>query len=69
MKESIIIKTKSLKEAREEFEARYIRTFLRLYNGHVSKIARKLKVPRQNMYIKFRKYGINPKYYRKRLRS
>ncbi|MDQ2971221.1 MAG: sigma 54-interacting transcriptional regulator, partial [Acidobacteriota bacterium] len=48
----------SLKDAREEFERRYILAALRRHRGNVSRAAEALDVERSNLYRKLRSYGI-----------
>ncbi len=50
-----------LREAREEFERRYLRHQLRLNNGNVSKVAQIAGLERTHLYRKLRALGIDPK--------
>ncbi len=50
-----------LREAREEFERRYLRHQLRLNNGNVSKVAQIAGLERTHLYRKLRSLGIDPK--------
>ena len=47
-----------LKEAREEFERRYILAALRRHRGNVSRAADTLQIERSNLYRKLKSYGI-----------
>jgi two-component system nitrogen regulation response regulator NtrX len=47
-----------LKEAREEFERRYILAALRRHRGNVSRAAETLQIERSNLYRKLKSYGI-----------
>ncbi len=49
----------SLREAREEFERRFILSALRRNRGNVSKTAEELGVERSNFYRKLKGYGID----------
>jgi DNA-binding NtrC family response regulator len=51
--------TKTLAQARMEFEIRYITRVLREADGNVSAAARVAGIARQNLYAKMRKYGIS----------
>jgi two-component system nitrogen regulation response regulator NtrX len=48
----------SLKNARDDFERRYILAALRRHRGNVSRTADALQVERSNLYRKLRSYGI-----------
>jgi two-component system nitrogen regulation response regulator NtrX len=48
----------SLKEAREDFERRYILAALRRHRGNVTRAAETLVVERSNLYRKLKSYGI-----------
>ncbi len=50
-----------LREAREEFERRYLRHQLGLNNGNVSKVAQIAGLERTHLYRKLRALGIDPK--------
>ncbi len=50
-----------LREAREEFERRYLRHQLRLNHGNVSKVAQIAGLERTHLYRKLRTLGIDPK--------
>ncbi len=50
-----------LREAREEFERRYLRHQLRLNNGNVSKVAQIAGLERTHLYRKLRSLEIDPK--------
>ncbi len=50
-----------LREAREEFERRYLRHQLSLNNGNVSKVAQIAGLERTHLYRKLRALGIDPK--------
>jgi len=50
-------------EAKEVFEKKYLRNLLKVSAGNVSKSAKAAGMTRQNIYIKLRKYNINPKIY------
>ncbi|MGH9365553.1 MAG: sigma-54-dependent transcriptional regulator [Thermoanaerobaculia bacterium] len=47
-----------LKDAREDFERRYILTALRRHRGNVTRAAEALRVERSNLYRKLKSYGI-----------
>jgi len=47
-----------LREAREDFERRYILSALRRHRGNVSRVAEALDVERSNLYRKLKSYGI-----------
>ena len=47
-----------LKEAREEFERRYILAALKRHRGNVSRTADTLEIERSNLYRKLKSYGI-----------
>jgi two-component system, NtrC family, nitrogen regulation response regulator NtrX len=47
-----------LKNAREDFERRYILAALRRHRGNISRTAEALQVERSNLYRKLRSYGI-----------
>ena len=47
-----------LKDAREEFERRYILAALRRHRGNVSRAAETLQIERSNLYRKLKSYGI-----------
>jgi two-component system nitrogen regulation response regulator NtrX len=49
-----------LKQAREQFEAGYIRRALELCRGNVSQVARRLGIERSHLYRKLRAYGLLP---------
>lgn len=53
--------SKTLAQAREEFEAQYISRILRQTGGNVSAAARIAGIARQNLYAKIHKYGISAK--------
>ena len=48
----------SLKEAREDFEKRYIKHHLRLNEKNITKTAEALKIERSNLHKKIKQYGI-----------
>jgi DNA-binding NtrC family response regulator len=47
-------------QAKEEFERRYILSALKASSGNVAAAAQACAIPRQNFYLKMKKYGINP---------
>jgi len=47
-----------LRDAREDFERRYILASLRRHRGNVSRTADALQIERSNLYRKLRGYGI-----------
>jgi two-component system nitrogen regulation response regulator NtrX len=47
-----------LKNAREDFERRYILAALRRHRGNITRAAEELQVERSNLYRKLRSYGI-----------
>jgi two-component system, NtrC family, nitrogen regulation response regulator NtrX len=47
-----------LRDARDDFERRYILAALRRHRGNVSRAAETLQVERSNLYRKLRSYGI-----------
>jgi two-component system nitrogen regulation response regulator NtrX len=47
-----------LRDAREDFERRYILAALRKYRGNVSRTAEALDLERSNLYRKLKAYGI-----------
>lgn len=47
-----------LKDARADFERRYILAALRLHRGNVSRAAEALRIERSNLYRKLKSYGI-----------
>jgi len=51
-------------EAKENFEKNYLEEILKKCNGDVTKAAKISRIKRQNMYEKFKKYGIKPDDYR-----
>lgn len=52
--------------SKEVFEKDYIIHALKVYHGNILKVSEKTKIPRQNIYLKIKKHGINPDLYRLR---
>lgn len=52
------------RKSKEVFEKEYIIHALRVHQGNILKASRKTKIPRQNFYLKIKKYGINPDLFR-----
>jgi two-component system NtrC family response regulator len=50
-------------EAKEAFEKKYLRNLLRQTEGNVTDASRVARMTRQNIYLKLKKYEINPKVY------
>lgn len=50
--------------AKEMFEKQYVENILKTFKGDVTKAADVSKIKRQNLYEKFRKYGLDPKEFR-----
>lgn len=50
-------------EAKEAFEKRYLRNLLKQTEGNVTDASRIAQMTRQNIYLKLKKYEINPKIY------
>ncbi|WP_040726684.1 sigma-54 dependent transcriptional regulator [Thiomicrorhabdus sp. Kp2] len=57
----VVDTTLSLKEAKENFEARYLSQLLRESSGNVSETAKRSGVDRTNLYRKLKTLGIDPK--------
>ncbi|RLC55441.1 MAG: hypothetical protein DRH89_07680 [Candidatus Cloacimonadota bacterium] len=51
-------------EAKEKFEIKYLDLLLFRCKGDVSQAAKESHIQRENMYVKFKKYNIDPKKYR-----
>jgi len=50
-----------LKEAREEFERRYLEQKIREAGGNISKVAERVGVERTHLYRKFKSLNLDPK--------
>jgi len=53
-------------EAKVNFEKAYIQRLLKICKGDVTKAAEISKIKRQNIYNKFKKYGLDPEKYREK---
>ena len=49
--------------AKDSFEKKYLRNLLKQTEGNVTDAARVAQMTRQNIYLKLKKYEINPKVY------
>ncbi len=54
---------KPLRQARDEYEKRYIMGLLKLTGGNVTKAAEMAGIARQNLQLKLKEYGISSKSY------
>jgi two-component system response regulator GlrR len=55
----------SFREAKRAFEARYVRTVLRLCDGNISQAARLARKDRKDFYDVIRRTGIDPAQFRR----